>query len=162
MADTERLSQNLTVTNLKPESGTNGAVLFITNDVKAGIVTANPFFTITALPGTVGGAKSFDLLDFYFGCILDTAQDTVNVASACTISVAGYKTTGQKTGELTYSFGNTQLAASNPLVKADVAAQSLLVGYTGLANVTITIIDATPVAANGVLFVDNVQHINHC
>lgn len=122
----------------------------------------NPYFTISALPSTTNGARTFDLLDFSFGCVLPLFQSAINVASSCDISVTGIKPNGERSGELSFSFASTAVTGRNAMSRANVRAQALTGDYIGLSSVNITITRAAVDAAVGVLFVDNVRHVNRC
>ena len=136
--------------------------LFITNNVLAGDLSLNPHFTISALPGADGGARTFDFIDFYFGCIIPTLQSGINLAGPCDISVTGVKPNGDRVGEISFSFANTALTRKNPMERANVAGRAPAGDYVGLSSVNITITRATLAASLGVLTVDNVRHNNRC
>lgn len=156
------LLQNLTISTLKPQSPPQVIGLAIDNNIHQGSLTLNPYISISAAPNVNKGAKTFDLIDFYFGCIVPTFQTTVNVAGACSISVTGIREDGSIAGEVPFSFAPTTLLGSNSMSRANVVAQALTGDYVNLKTVNITITDATLNAALGVLFVDNVRHINRC
>lgn len=148
--------------SIREQSPKQVVALFITNNVFSGNPSLNPYFSISSLPGTPKGARTFELVDFYFGCVIPALQTMVNVAGACDISVTGIKENGEVAGELPFSFTPTSLKAANPMTRANVKAQALTGDYVGLTSVNITITRAVGAGAVGILLVDNVRHVNRC
>lgn len=56
----------------------------------------------TTYPGSV--AASFDLNEFYFGCVLGTVQNLISAPINCKVAIGGYNKAGKRVGFAQFSF----------------------------------------------------------
>ncbi|EMC95473.1 hypothetical protein BAUCODRAFT_149440 [Baudoinia panamericana UAMH 10762] len=135
-----------------PKSLPNNAVATLSQDIlELGSLSLNPFGTIAAASGT----KSFNLVSFYFGCLLSSKTGAADLSEGCTVAVTGYYTNGQQAPEVTFAFAPTSPNAA-PLNLATLPST-----YTGLKNVTFGIANAAVQQQDTDFVVDNLVHCNY-
>ena len=92
----------------------------------------------------------FDLFSFWFGCTRPAAQNNVNLATQCTVLVAGFDAQNKEKAVAMFTFTPTATQLTNtPMIQA-----VLPTGFTGLHNVTV--VQSSPTTQ--VLQLDNVKY----
>ncbi|EMC93118.1 hypothetical protein BAUCODRAFT_158882 [Baudoinia panamericana UAMH 10762] len=119
--------------------------------VQLGVVTLNPFGSMTLAPGT----KAFDAKSFFFGCVVDLEQAAATISSGCTISVTAFTIYGQQVPVATFAFAPT-MEIGNPLTFAQLPST-----FSLLKNITFGIADASVATAQTVLDIDDFVHCNY-
>lgn len=111
----------------------NTGSIYLVNGPRRRLTQGPPNFNIV---GT--DTKSFALISFYFGCLLNTEAQQVQVAMSCDIKVTGVKKdNGGVVGPKTFTFAKTKLNVS-PMALASSFGNN----FTDLMQVNIEIVTA--------------------
>ena len=121
------------------------------DELQLGSLSLTPFGNLVAATST----EIFNLYSFYFGCVLDDHTDAATTSEACTLAVTGFYANGKQAPEVTYAYSPTNDLAA-PMNLAVLPAS-----YLAMKNVTIGVAGASVLAAQTVLFIDNVVHCNY-
>ncbi|KAI4203206.1 MAG: hypothetical protein LQ350_002082 [Teloschistes chrysophthalmus] len=129
------------LSGLAPHTEPNGIA---TSTVTAQALMGSPTLTVD-FPGST--SLFFDLLSFYFGCVLPTGQGEVQAAQQCSILFAGFDAFNKQKAVATFTFTPTVTNLLQPPMIQAILPSS----FVGLHN--ITLIQANPVTQ--ILLVDD-------
>ena len=128
----------------------SGKVYIVTTGVTSQTLRGTPTLTVD-YPGSK--VVAFDIQNFYFGCTLPLAQNNVNLATQCSILVAGFDENNREKAVATFTF--TPIATK--LTNSPMILASLPAGFKDLHNVTI--VQSSPL--NQVLHVDDIKYTTY-
>ncbi|KAL8809281.1 MAG: hypothetical protein Q9200_003552 [Gallowayella weberi] len=112
--------------------------------VTAQATRGTPTLTVD-YPGTV--SLAFDLISFYFGCVIPGGQSAAQAATQCTVLVAGFDANNKEVAKATFTF----TPPPTNLTKAPMIQAVLDSEFSKLHNVTIV----QTIPATQVLLLDN-------
>lgn len=102
---------------------------------------------------SVGGGKTFDLLDLYYGCITATYQEEIQVSIACTFIITGYKNGGNtKVGPQSFHFD------PDDLFEASMQQSAFLPAFKGLNKVVVDLVLLSTTDVNTVILLDDIRY----
>lgn len=140
---TQRVPGTGIVIGVVPASSPNTAAYGIYGDILAGSVP-----TIST-SGT--STKSFQLSQFRFDCVVNTAESAANVATPCTVTAVGYNSAGKQVYTQSFDFNPGTLKLNVPMATANLAKT-----WTGLSKVTFSTSNGAGVATG--TLIDNVVY----
>lgn len=123
-------------------------------------LTSNPSsLEISANITITGSTKSFDLLDFYYGCRLYTASPVVGTSQTCVFSATGINVWGESVSEETFTFVPVGTGLLDSLLNAPMNYKAFP-KFRKMVSVTIRLAESSSSLAT-VMLIDNVGHVNY-
>ncbi|KAI9706120.1 MAG: hypothetical protein M1836_005526 [Candelina mexicana] len=96
----------------------------------------------------------FDLVSFYFGCVVNTVETVAGAPEMCTISVTGFRPGSPSKAVDTIDFTFSPKAS----VSASMIQAVLPSTFSGLERVEFAIVEATGTSTTSAMLVDNVKY----